>query len=390
MSLGVSHSHAFYVVPSRVPRNIIPDCVKAEVERMVTENHQCSQIRMRHNLLCNNNVFQNVVREAHKRMNADQARGLRDAAARSMVWSSTIHLTDTNMFLEAFFVNAVLVAKRVDPDIVYVDDTACVNAFMLPVVVMLVRDEMNNTHALGWGVLRDRTVESFERFFTFVAKFYFMKTFMCDRCHAQSLALKRAFGEDATILHCTVHVGRNIMQNTGQHSELLRHYWAMRKQRTKEAEEAFIGALQQLHTSRRSNFTTSLINSLDAFIPSKTDPILKRKRFPSLARLKAVELAAFCPVTPLAVRAKQVLAELQSVPDIQEDVFSRDNTNSIEGYFSIIKRKLKRTRLHLLTSSTPSTSPRHQRWQTLTLLALLFLKNCQGASSMSSPRLCLS
>ena len=38
----------------------------------------------------------------------------------------------------------------------------------------------------------------------------------------------------------------------------------------------------------------------------------------------------------------QVLAELQSVPDIQENVFSRDNTNSIEGYFSIVKRKLKK------------------------------------------------
>ena len=104
-----------------------------------------------------------------------------------MVWSSTVHLTDTNMFLEAFFVNAVLVAKRVDADIVYVDDTACVNSFMLPVAVMLARDAMNNTHALGWGVLRGRTVESFEWFFAFVAQFFILKTFMCDRCHAQSL-----------------------------------------------------------------------------------------------------------------------------------------------------------------------------------------------------------
>ena len=49
---------------------------------------------------------------------------MHDAAAGSMVWSSTVHLTDTNMFLEVFFVNAVLVSKRVDVDIVYVDDTA--------------------------------------------------------------------------------------------------------------------------------------------------------------------------------------------------------------------------------------------------------------------------
>ena len=82
-------------------------------------------------------------------MNSDHDRALRDAAAMSIVWSSTVHLTDTNMFLEVFFVNAVLIAKRVDAGIAYIDGTACVNAFMLPVGVMLVQDAVNNTHALG-------------------------------------------------------------------------------------------------------------------------------------------------------------------------------------------------------------------------------------------------
>ena len=147
--VGISHSHDFVVFPSRVPRNIIPDSVRDEVERMMTEKHPRSQIRVQHNLLCNNDVFQNIVREAHKRMNSDHDRALRDAAAMSIVWSSTVHLTDTNMFLEVFFVNAVLIAKRVDAGIAYIDGTACVNAFMLPVGVMLVQDAVNNTHALG-------------------------------------------------------------------------------------------------------------------------------------------------------------------------------------------------------------------------------------------------
>ena len=101
--------------------------------------------------LCNNDIFQNAVRGAHRRMNSEQARALRDTAAKSGVWSSTIHLADDNVFSEAFFVNAVVVTKRVDTDIVYVDDTACVNAFMLPVVVMLARDASNNTHSIAWG-----------------------------------------------------------------------------------------------------------------------------------------------------------------------------------------------------------------------------------------------
>ena len=309
---------------------------------MVAEKRPCSAIRMRNNLLCNNDVFQNAVRGAHRRMNSEQARALRDAAAKSGVWSSAIHLTDNNVFSEAFFVNAVVVAKRVDLDIVYVDDTACVNAFMLPVVVMLARDASNNTHSIAWGILRDRTVEAFEGFFRFVARFFPLKTFMCDRCPAQSLALKRAFGAEATVLNCAVHIGRNIKQNAGHNSELRSRFWAMRQQRTAEAEESFVASLRKLHATRRSNFTTSLLNAIDAFLPSKTDPFLKCPVFPSVHRLKSVDLSAFTPTTPTGLRAKQTLVELQSVADVFEDVFSRDNTNSIEGYFGIIKRRLKK------------------------------------------------
>ena len=115
-------------------------------------------------------------------MNSDQARALRDVAGRSTLWSSTIHITDNHTFSEAFFVNTVLVSKGLDMVVVYVDDTACVNCFMLPVVVMLTRDASSNVHAIAWGILMDRTVESFERFFQFVSHHCMMKAFMCDMC----------------------------------------------------------------------------------------------------------------------------------------------------------------------------------------------------------------
>ena len=129
-------------------------------------------------------------------MNSEQARALRDVAGTSTLWSSTIHITDNNAFGEAFFVNTVVVSKGIDMDVVYVDDTACANAFMLPVVVMLVRDASSNAHAVAWGIVRGRTVESFERFFGFVSQHCTMKVFMCDRCHSQGMALKRVFGEE--------------------------------------------------------------------------------------------------------------------------------------------------------------------------------------------------
>ena len=122
------------------------------------------------------------------------------------------------------------------------------------------------------GNLRDRTVDAFEGFFRFVARFFPLKTFMCDQCYAQSIALKRAFGVDATVLNCAIHIGRNIKQNAGQNSELPSHFWAMRQQMTAEAEESFVVSIRQLHVARSSNFTTSLLNALDTFLPSKKTP----------------------------------------------------------------------------------------------------------------------
>ena len=101
--MGVSHSHCFTVFPSRMPRNTIPDSVKAELERMVAEKHPCSAIRMRTNLLCNNDVFQNAVRGAHRRMNSEQTRALRDAASKSGVWSSAVHLAEDKCFRRRSF-----------------------------------------------------------------------------------------------------------------------------------------------------------------------------------------------------------------------------------------------------------------------------------------------
>ena len=164
----------------------------------------------------------------------------------------------------------------------------------------------------------------------------------------------------ARVLNCCIHLGRNIKQNTGPNSELLSRFWAMRQQRTKESEDSFVDSLRRLHAARPSHFTTSLLNSLDAFLPSKTDCFLKRPMFSAVVEAKRFELTACCPSTPHGIESKLILAEIQSVDDVYENVHSRDNTNTIEGFFSIIKRRVKRARQHSLTSSKRSTS-RKQR-----------------------------
>ena len=54
-----------------------------------------------------------------------------DGVARwkSDIWSSEIHLMEDNVFHEALFVNAVLLARRLNVTHVYMDDTSCTNTF---------------------------------------------------------------------------------------------------------------------------------------------------------------------------------------------------------------------------------------------------------------------
>ena len=59
------------------------------------------------------------------------------------------------------------------------DDTSCTNEFAFPMVSILCRDDSDTVHCVAWGVIKNRTTDSFGRFFTFVAKYFRdIKTFV--------------------------------------------------------------------------------------------------------------------------------------------------------------------------------------------------------------------
>lgn len=56
-------------------------------------------------------------------------------------------------------------------DIVEADDTECTNTFDLPLYAAIVFDENNNVQILGFGILADKSIDSFTRFFQFLHKY---------------------------------------------------------------------------------------------------------------------------------------------------------------------------------------------------------------------------
>ena len=123
--VGISQCHDFSAFPPpRTPRNTFSSTLICEFDGMVSHGATCCDIVMKHNILWSKHVFQNAVRNARAVARMDQARAVRNAANESKTWSSLIHLNSDNVFVEAFFANTVLVARELDVDFVFVDDTS--------------------------------------------------------------------------------------------------------------------------------------------------------------------------------------------------------------------------------------------------------------------------
>ena len=114
----------------------------------------------------------------------------------------------------------------------------------------------------------------------------------------------------------------------------------MRYKRTKEAEDGFVNTLERLNKSRKTLFTTELLNSLWSFVPSALDPVLRKPAFPSLVALSGNDIGGFVADTEQKRRALALLNSLRCAECPDTDVFSLDNTNAIEGYFSGVKKRM--------------------------------------------------
>ena len=118
---------------------------------MAADKVHTAEIKMKNGVLCNGNVFQNALRSVRRKaLGSDQCSDLRNTVAASQLWSSIIHLTGENVFLEAFFTNAAIASKCLDVDFVYLDDTSCTNVFSLPLMASCAETQrQESTHSHG-------------------------------------------------------------------------------------------------------------------------------------------------------------------------------------------------------------------------------------------------
>ena len=183
--MGLSHSHGFASFPERVPRSTFSEQTLERFEEMARQNKTSAEIAMANDVFCDKHIFQNAMRPFRCEKRADQAREIRDAVRSSDLWNSEIHSANDNVFEAMFFVNWQLVAKGVQIDVVYVDDTSCTNVFHFPSSPSsFAATRVMSTTSRG-GSCENRTTESFEHFFRFLfASHPDIHVFVCDRHYA--------------------------------------------------------------------------------------------------------------------------------------------------------------------------------------------------------------
>ena len=189
--------------------------------------------------------------------------------------------------------------------------------------------------------MKNRTTDTFRRFFAFVIRFFpSLSVFVCDRHFAQARAIVDVFGQGARVIHCVFHLARNILRHVGTHAALITSFWNMRYKRTQSAEDEFVSVLRRLHNSRRSMFTTHLMNSLDTFLPSRIDPVVCVDVFPALSAARAMAFEAPPNPSHAQRRALTLLGLLRNVERVACDIFTHDNLNVIVSYFNVVKGRI--------------------------------------------------
>ena len=109
----------------------------------------------------------------------------------------------------------------ISSDIVYMDDTCCINIFDFPLITITFQDFNAIRQLLAFGFLAGREAKHFEAFLSDVKKIINndIRVFIIDRWAGQLKAIKKVF-PNSNIVFCRIHLERNISQTFGCYSRL--------------------------------------------------------------------------------------------------------------------------------------------------------------------------
>ena len=119
-------------------------------------------------------------------------------------------------------------------------------------------------------------------------------------------------------------------------------FWAMRFKRMTETEATFLARLRRTDRLKKSAFTKHLLDATDSYLPSVVDPVLRPLLDPIFIFPSCVVLSDIPLATEQKKRAWRIVGMMRLIDQTPESVFSIDNTNTVESYFSVIKGRINK------------------------------------------------
>ena len=218
------HNHSINPIFANAHRNCIPIDVQLKIQEQQQIGVFPGRIRSNLGVTTNSNIFYNIRRPIIAKQRSETLKQIISHIHSSKNKEIIIHENEETNDLSSFIVVYSHV-KNSDYyyDVVIADDTAATNIYNLPVEIVTCIDQESHTQLLSYGLLEDKTTNSFIQFFEDLRQItnnQSINTFIVDRLSAQKAAIKYVYPE-SNIVFCLNHIERDLIKNFGESSGIV-------------------------------------------------------------------------------------------------------------------------------------------------------------------------
>jgi hypothetical protein len=290
-----THNHDVELTAYKGVDSLTPE-ERKEIQDLTRKHYTAEQILQQIDLALDAQVLYDARRSVLAELKSNQAEKL---ARRVSEWTEfeTYILRDAdNKFQGYYAFQTAFTDTEVCRQTLVMDDQACTNAFLLPLVLIVASDEHNLTQLIAYALMMDRTKFSFKDFLIWVKK-RLVKTddtedsasesdstsesdddaapvpraFVVDRHDGQFAALKEVYPR-SRVVFCRFHLGANLRATFGKDSVVRTKFvQLMDCEITEETFVAFIRKQQKHYskTSKQGNQLQFLLDNLDHYSPAR-------------------------------------------------------------------------------------------------------------------------
>lgn len=219
--------------------------------------------------------FYDIRRTVKKNMQKNEINDLLAKCENYLNYFHIIHhwkpdnITKTKKYNGSAFISKRFSNLPIATDVVFMDDTCCVNQYDFPLVVISFEDYNESRQILAYSFIPGREKDHFKTFL-FDVKNHIqnsIRVFIIDRWRAQVCAINEIFPE-ANIVFCKIHIYRNIRSVFGENSKVGSLFNQLIQGTI--SDEVYLSSLQKIIDSikKHKRFLRNLQNELKSYSPS--------------------------------------------------------------------------------------------------------------------------